>query len=222
MTAHLQERCFHADDTIPLAQFEGPGAFVATPIQPYGATRAGTCISQLPVWWEETNGKRFATQLTPELSIAVPVSDRQTDQIDGLAFAFAEHLQQVRLIRRLNNEQLVVSSDKLPLDGALVRIPHLIQIAAEASEIKDQVIWEYMTQHVAEKWLGNSLPDQTTFEQYLPNLLQIRRDMRDPIIRQSNQYRELVALLSSDRYVSILFVYQHHMLFRRLINDQHV
>jgi len=72
---------------------------------------------------------------------------------------------------------------------------------------------------VAEHWLGQPLPDQALFEQYLPLLLRLRKLRRDGAWPDTPLHHEIAERLGADRYLSIRFVYQQHTLFEQLIAE---
>lgn len=95
-----------------------------------------------------------------------------------------------------------------PVPAGAVRIPHLAETASPDGQVTDLVIWELMTGSDATAWLGQPLPGQSWFEDHLPALLALRRQLRDGTLNHDPRYSRLTAALAG-RYLSIRFAYQN-------------
>src|ERR1022692_2904657 len=70
-------------------------------------------------------------------------------------------------------------------------------------------IWGIMTPGHALGWLGQPLPDQAWFEDSLPQLLALRKRLREDALPDERCCATLTALLTGRRYLSIRFAYQN-------------
>jgi hypothetical protein len=135
-----------------------------------------------------------------------PGNERQA----WLALEFAIHLAGYRREHAIRPVPCLTSParpDPVP-DGA-VRIPHLAEVADPHGQVADLVIWELMTGRDATAWLGQPpLPCQAWFEDHLPALLSLRRQIRDGTLPDDPRSSRLTAALAG-RYLSIRFAYQH-------------
>ena len=124
-----------------------------------------------------------------------------------LGLEFAVHLADYRRTHAIPPVPCLTATvrpDPVP-DGA-VRIPHLVEAAH--AQVTDLVIWELMSGCDAADWLGQQLPDQAWFEDRLPALLSLRRQIRDGTLPGDRRCSRLTAALA-ERYLSIRFAYQN-------------
>jgi hypothetical protein len=131
-----------------------------------------------------------------------------------LALRFARHLSDCRASDPSPVRPCVTSASRPDgLPPIVVRIPHLIAVAT-LTGVTDQVIWEMMAECHTVTWLGGALPDQAWYESHLPDLLQLRSQLRSRQILTTDVGQRLTDLLTG-RYLSIRFAYQH----RELIDE---
>lgn len=94
----------------------------------------------------------------------------------ALALAFASHLRS-GLLRAGSESRVVTSGARPDLAGLadLVRVPHLVTVTDATGAIADTIVWEVMTEHQFDLWLGGvPRPDQCAIESHLPGLLRLR------------------------------------------------
>ncbi|MGI5292687.1 hypothetical protein ACQEVF_56580 [Nonomuraea polychroma] len=204
MTARHVERCFTAAE----ATLFTPGAVASAHGQRIWYTR---CDPDAAV--------RTALSLTRRSWVqAVTVVPEAADAAQaGLALAFAEHVRTVRRQRGLSG--VCVTSPLSPaLPGTtLHRLPHLVAVAGPEGT-QDAVVWEIMTANRLTAWLGRHTMDPRVLEEWLPQLLVLRRAVRAGRLPDSPAGRALADLLR-ERYLSILLVAQHPPLFDDLLAD---
>ncbi len=75
-----------------------------------------------------------------------------------------------------------------------------------------------MTTRDAIAWLGQQLPGQSWFEDHLPELLTLRRQLRDGTLPGDPRCARLTAALAG-RYLSIRFAYQNPTLIADVISS---
>ena len=127
-----------------------------------------------------------------------------------LALRFAVHLGDYRLAHAIPVVPCMTSAARpAPVPTGTVRIPHLAGVADPPGQITDCVIWEIMTAGDAVAWLGQPLPDQAWFEGSLPELLALRKRLREHALPEERNCATLTALLTGRRYLSIRFAYQN-------------
>jgi hypothetical protein len=127
-----------------------------------------------------------------------------------LALRFAVHLGDYRLAHAIPVVPCMTSAARpAPVPTGTVRIPHLASVADPPGQVTDCVIWEIMTAGDAVAWLGKPLPDQAWFEGSLPELLALRKRLREHALPDERHCATLTALLTGRRYLSIRFAYQN-------------
>jgi hypothetical protein len=130
--------------------------------------------------------------------------------------AFAAHLAQHRERKTGAYEPCVVTASAPHVPAGHVRLPHLVAVERN-EEIEDTVMWEILLLQKAETWLGSELPEQSEIEDNLDQLYKLRTEHRNGTLNQTHP--AIYEALGSDRYISILFVYQHIHLFRQAWNS---
>jgi hypothetical protein len=127
-----------------------------------------------------------------------------------LALRFAVDLGDYRLAHAIPVVPCMTSAARpAPVPTGTVRIPHLAGVADPPGQVTDCVIWEIMTAGDAVAWLGQPLPDQAWFEGSLPELLALRKRLREHALPEERNCATLTALLTGRRYLSIRFAYQN-------------
>jgi hypothetical protein len=139
-----------------------------------------------------------------------------------LGLEFAAHLAGYRRTLAIPPAPCLTSLERPdPLPDRAVRVPHLATIEDPGNEIRDLVVWEVMTAHDALSWLGQPLPAQAWFEDHLPAVLGLRRQLRDGTLPATPGSSSLVAALAG-RYLSIRFAYQNPALIADVISSTQV
>jgi len=208
----MTERIFTADDMSPIPIRHGPGMLTAWS----GLMNPTRPISPDSTDWEPTNSLEevIAARRRIGLSAIAAVANRDTIPVDRLALTFSGYLRHIRQARfGMPVTPCITSTDRFLTPPTYVRIPHLV--AYDTSQhIQDTVIWELQAEQDAEEWLGNALPEQGRIEAVLPRILMIRKAIREAKVMEGEAIHEIKERLGTDRYLSILFVYQNPDLFR--------
>lgn len=220
----MKERIFYEANVADIDDVHGPGSLVIAEALPdAGYEVVGDTATGLPIWWqaapvEEIAEAGFALRAlvgTKSINIveAKPVSHQ-----DGLALLFAEHLFEHRGRNGRTTLPPLVAANTPSPPADCVRIPHLITYASKAS-VSDVSVWEVLPTSEAESWLNGTLPDQHLAESYLPQLLNLKRRIRVEGLDNTDINPKLANQLSSGRYLSILFFYQHFALFQSMFDQ---
>lgn len=220
----MNERIFEKTDLSQIAEIRGPGLLAVAEHIQSGYSIVGHLPNGLPVWWQEALSENISeagfTLRAVAGVVAISVIDERADSNRArLTLAFAEHLSRLRQNDPIISHPPLVAAALPVSPSECIRVPHFVAYKSSDS-IRDLVIWEVMTTSEAEDWLGRTLPNQTLAESYLPHLLNLRKSIREKGLEVIINSPILVQELSSGRYVSALFFYQHFDEFQILFKEE--
>ncbi|HEU4965899.1 MAG TPA: hypothetical protein VFT53_00270 [Candidatus Saccharimonadales bacterium] len=219
----MPERFFSPND-LPVIQTNESGLYAIASRQPGDLLYVGQTADETPLWWKPVPEKDIEQALALQASSTVHslamLATYKTLE-DGLPITFSQYLTDLRTKNKGLATPCLISADPPRTPTNYVRIPHLVAYEPNHGTILDTIMWELLAKKEAVQWLGSPLPDQQSIEAHLPDLLQLRSFVRTDRLPTTAVYGELKQLLSR-RYLSMLFVYQHHQLFQCLFDDKSV
>jgi hypothetical protein len=100
-----------------------------------------------------------------------------------------------------------------------VRVPHLVAITTPGGNVKDEVIGELQSEEYSLEWLKEPIADQDIVEENMDKIIELRQRSRIGDLSFSSSGSQLKKERSKGRYISVLFIYQHLDLFKRIFQD---
>ena len=216
----MPERIFAQRDILPLTN-RLPGVYCAAENRPSLGFNLvqDIAINGVTLWFHAVpTGAQVVAATTlhwqPKLR-GIACIEGQTATEYALPIVFAPYLTELRAKNQNMTLPCMIFDRSPEVPAGYVRLPHLVAYENTNAEIIDSVLWELLTQADAERWFRAKLPDQTSVEHNLSQLLVIRAAIRRG--DSDDRFRSIaLALKQEGRYLSILFVYQHPELFKRL------
>jgi hypothetical protein len=218
----MSERIFVANE-LPLANVQPPeesGLYIMGGGLLRHGERVDSC-GDYEVFWralpEDITGEVALRGVQRSDISGITVHDGETSlQHTGLAVAFANYLRAARYQRPIAGSRYVTANYQPTPPENAIRIPHLVA-CQDKDMITDHVVWELLPHNEARGWGGGTLPDQAFIEDRLPDLLELRRTVREQALPDSPEHRELARRLEAGQYISTLFVHKNMSLFGELL-----
>jgi|GEM_PF-6230942 len=137
-----------------------------------------------------------------------------------LGLGFSDHLNRLRQSATdLDLPTPLISISVPSLPAGMTRIPHMLTFFVKPM-ISERIVWEPIELDKAKRWLGSDLlPDQTEVEHYLPDIILIRRYLREQRLQPRSLPADIGRALAAGRCLSASLYMQYFDSFRDYIND---
>jgi hypothetical protein len=220
----MSEHYFNQTEMATLKNYPESGLYITATNRPDATVQFAGTDNMSNVWWKPAgleNLEQTAINSRTKDSLEIVVlSHDQVNTQTSFAVTFANYLFARRsALVQTAQPPYIISANQPRTPERTVRIPHLTATLGE-SGLEDAVMWEILPDGEAENWLQGPLPEQSTIEQHLPELIQLRRAVREQSIPDTPDHHELTRRLSAGRYISMLFVYQNVELFSTLFDNE--